>query len=98
MCECQRVQSVGGVWGTVFAGIGSVARVVVPVVLPTAVAIGTEWAIGKVMPAPQQQAVPTPLSDANTQTANAQHQLNLSTTLGIVAVAGIAVYLLARRR
>jgi len=99
MCECQRVNSVGG-WSSIFAGIGSVARVVAPVVLPTAVAIGTEWAIGKIMPSPVANAptVPGPLSSTDSEANAKQHAFNLSTTLGIVAVAGVAVYLLAKRR
>jgi hypothetical protein len=98
-CCCNRLDGVGGWGASLIAGLGSVTRFVAPIVLPAAVAIGTEYAIGQLVPRPTNSpAVPTPLNDPVSTAQTDRHESRISTIVGIAAVAGIAFYLLTNRR
>jgi len=102
MCRCeQRTDAVGWSIAPVVSLIGSAARVVLPVVTPIAVGLGAQWISGKLMPTPKpgdSAAVPGALNDPVNSARSDAHEANMSTTVGILALAGLAIYLITKRK
>jgi hypothetical protein len=98
-CCCNRTEGVGGWGSSLLAGLGSVARFAAPIVLPAAVAIGSEYVLGQLVPKPASSpATPAPLDTPVSTAQDEQHQTKISTIVGIAAAAGIVLYLLTNRR
>lgn len=71
-----------------------------PVILPPLVGIGVDWTIGKLLPKPKDSspATPAPLEPHVDQARNEQREAKISLGVGAVVVAGLALYLLTKRR
>lgn len=97
-CCCNRVDGTGGWGASLLAGLGSVTRFAAPIVLPAAVAVGTEFVLGQIMPKPTSSPVtPAPLATPVASAQSERHEARVSTWVGIAVVLGVAVYLTKRR-
>ena len=100
-CSCNnRIQGTGSFFTPIFGAIGGAFRVAAPVLLPTAIGIGTEFLINKIVPKPKESSpsTPAPLAPAVEQAQTEQREAKISLGVGAVVVAGLALYLLTKRR
>lgn len=103
-CSCNnQVQGTGSFFTPftgLIGGIGSIGRVLLPVIAPPLVGIGVDWTIGKLLPKPKETspATPAPLAPHVEQAQNQQRESKISLGVGAVVVAGLALYLLTKRR
>ena len=98
-----RVRSVNGLGAAIVSGIGAVGRFAAPalkIVLPIGIGIGTEFLMSKLIPKQPAAGASTPavLESTSSDVRSQQHESNINLTVGIVAVAAIAVVFLATRR
>lgn len=100
-CSCNnRIQGTGSFFTPFLGAIGGVFRVAAPVVLPTFVGIGADFLINKIVPKPKDSSpsTPAPLAPHVEQAQNQQRETKISLGVGAVVVAGLALYLLTKRR
>jgi hypothetical protein len=93
-----RVAPVGG-WGTIIAGIGAVAKPLVPGLISIGTSLGTAWIADKVLgsrPAPVTN-VPTVLSDPVNASVQSRHDYTQTLLIG-AGVLVFAVMMLSKRR
>lgn len=93
-----RVQGTGFSVTPLVGAIGGAYRYIAPIFLPTVVGLGTEWVFSKLVPSSNQSTTPSPLAPTVEESRNTQREAKISLGVGVVVVAGLALYLLTKRR